>query len=97
MNELPIACTLSPAGQAGRAGEWRALATTAGHDVELGERGGSVRLPAEAEHELRRLIAAESKCCAFLEFDLRHDGPDLCLTVEGPEEARPIIRGLLGL
>jgi hypothetical protein len=45
----------------------------------------------EIEARTRELVAAESKCCAFLDFELgRHDG-DLVLDISGPEAARAVI------
>jgi MerR family transcriptional regulator, copper efflux regulator len=97
MTELPIACSLSSADQAGRLASWRALEAESMLDAEVTERGASMRFRAEAELRLRRLIAAESKCCPFLEFDLRADGDDLRLSVGGPKDARPIVLELFGL
>jgi hypothetical protein len=95
--DTPIACTLSAAEQARRfaasdaiAGRWMLDATTT-------DSGVSMRFRAGAEHGLRELIAAESECCPFLEFELNRDGPDLRLTVEGPAMARTIIYDLFGL
>ena len=93
--DLPIACSLSAADQAERAGAWRAIVSL-GEPV-LDERSAHVRLPLAVESELRELIAAESECCAFLAFDLQRDGGDLRLSVDGPAEARPIIAALVGL
>jgi MerR family transcriptional regulator, copper efflux regulator len=95
VKELPIACTLSGADQADRAAAWRAVVSDGA--AAMDERGARVRLARHAEPELRELIAAESECCPFLEFDLRHDGAGLRLRVSGPAEARPIIAALVGL
>jgi MerR family copper efflux transcriptional regulator len=97
MTELPIACSLSSADQAGRLASWRALEAESMLDAEVTERGASMRFRAGAEVRLRRLIAAESECCPFFEFDLRAEGPDLRLSVEGPAEAHPIVLELFGL
>ncbi|WP_053227122.1 hypothetical protein [Solirubrobacter soli] len=57
------------------------------------ERGLRVRLrdTPHIEQRIRELVAAESRCCAFLDFDLGRDGGDLVLDISGPEEARPVI------
>ena len=94
VTELPIACTLEPAQQAERAELARRIGARAMIAWAETGRGASMRFKAEAEADLRSLIAAESQCCAFLEFDLRRDGEDLLLAVEGPEEARPLILAL---
>ena len=97
MNDLPIACALSPTDQARRFATSTAIVESSLLDATLTERGASMRFRPTAESGLRELIAAESECCAFLEFALRRDGEDLRLTVEGPEMARPIIVELFGL
>ncbi len=40
------------------------------------------------------LVAAESQCCAFLDFTLGRDDGDLVLDIAGPEDARPVIEML---
>ena len=92
--ELPIACTLDPAEQADRAELARGIGARSLLAWAETDRGASMRFEAQAESDLRSLIAAESQCCAFLEFDLRRDGDELLLSVEGPEEARPLILAL---
>jgi hypothetical protein len=95
--ELPIACTLSVAEQDERCRTARELAARWLLDWTETATGASLRFDAEAEGPLRELIAAESRCCAFLEFDLRRTGHALSLDVEGPEEAKPIVFELFGL
>jgi hypothetical protein len=93
MTEIPIACTLTPDRMSAR----RALIDGLAADGLLArtptERGVRVRLRDEAEIErrTRALVAAESECCPFLDFDLRHEGGDLVLDISGPEDARPVI------
>ena len=45
----------------------------------------------DIERRTRELVAAESKCCAFLDFDLRRNGGELVLDIAGPADARPVI------
>ena len=93
MTELPIACTLSPDGLASRLALIDALAT----DGLLGrtptDSGLRVRLrdTPEIERRTRELVAAESRCCAFLDFRLAREDDDLVLDIAGPEVARPVI------
>lgn len=91
---LPIVCTLAGTDQAKRFEEWRALAGAAriAHS-ELPD-GATLlyRRSAEIEAELRRLVALEAECCAFLAFDLESTGDVLRLTVTGPALAQPLIR-----
>jgi hypothetical protein len=93
MPDLPIACALSPDGMTARLALIDALAA----DGLLGrtptEGGLRVRLrdTPEIERRTRALVAAESTCCAFLDFDLGRDDGDLVLDIAGPAGARTVI------
>ena len=93
MTEVPIACTLSPDGVAAR----MALVDTLAADGLLHRArtstGMRVRLRDTPDIEQRtlELIAAESRCCAFLDFELGREDGDLVLEISGPEDARPVI------
>jgi hypothetical protein len=50
-----------------------------------------LRDDSEIERRTRALVAAESACCPFLDFDLRREGGDLVLDISGPDDARPVI------
>ena len=93
----PCACTLSASDQAVRAAEVRGLVGD-GMLSWAGVTGGvAIRFRHDAEPALRELIAAESECCDFLDFDLRREEDGLRLTVKGPDQARSVIFGLFGL
>jgi hypothetical protein len=83
----------------GRVGEWTSLARRALVKREPHPSGVSLRYRRDAnvEGELRRLIALEIECCAFLGFDLEERPDHLSLTVSGPEEAIPLIRECWGV
>jgi MerR family transcriptional regulator, copper efflux regulator len=92
----PIACSLSAADYQQRAAEIRRLA----RDALRGRQpiAGGTRLifaaaPGVAER-LAGVVAAESRCCAFLTLELERVGADLVLDVTGPAEAAPIIEEL---
>ena len=93
MTDLPIACTLTSNAMTERLALIDALAA----DGLLGRaptaEGLRVRLrdtPA-IERRTRALIAAESACCAFLDFRLARADGALVLDITGPAEARPVI------
>ena len=93
MTETPIACTLSPDGLQARLALIETLAADGMIDRTPTAAGLRVRLrdTPEIEQRTRELVAAESRCCAFLTFDVaRHDG-HLVLSISGPEDARPVI------
>jgi hypothetical protein len=93
MPELPIACTLAPDDMTARFALIDALTTDALLDRTATATGLRVRLrdTPEIEQRTRELIAAESKCCAFLHFTLVREDGELVLDVAGPDDARPVI------
>jgi hypothetical protein len=93
MLDLPSACTLTADGMTARLALIDALAADGLLDRSPTDTGLRVRLrdTPEIEQRTRELVAAESSCCAFLDFELaRHDG-DLVLDISGPADARPVI------
>ena len=90
---IPIACTLPPDGFAARMGLIDALAADGLIDRKDTERGVRVRLrdTPEIEQRTRELVAAESKCCAFLDFRLGREDDAIVLDIAGPDHARPMI------
>jgi hypothetical protein len=93
MSDSPIACTLSPDGMSARLALIDELAADGLIDRTSTQAGLRVRLrdTPQIEQRTRELIAAESRCCAFLQFDLGRDGGCLVLDIAGPEDARPVI------
>jgi hypothetical protein len=45
--------------------------------------------------ELDRLVAAEAECCPFLEMTVS-EGDALELTIDGPDDAKPVIADFVG-
>jgi MerR family copper efflux transcriptional regulator len=91
----PIACSLDADEREDRLRQIRAV----GRDSLLSvSPEGSLRFRAdEATRErVQDVIAAESHCCPFLDFDLREDGGELVLTVSAPDGAEPLALDLIG-
>src|SRR5262245_12595605 len=93
MSDLPIACTLTQDGMTDRLALLHALTadgliarttTAAGLRVRL-------RDTPQIEEGLRELIAAEARCCPFLDLGLRRHRGELVLEIAGPRDARPVI------
>ena len=90
---MSIACTLTSAELPAR----RALIDTLAADGLLDRThtsaGLRVRLrnTSDVERRTRDLIAAESRCCAFLRFELGRQDGALVLDISGPTDARPLI------
>ena len=93
MTETPIACTLSPGGFTARMALIDTLATDGLLDRTRTDTGLRVRLRAtpDIEQRTRDLVAAESRCCAFLDFQIGRDDEALVLDISGPADAQPVI------
>jgi hypothetical protein len=93
--EQPIACTLTPGAYLDRTGELAVLASRLRSRAQTadGERLVFIDSP-DTERELRAVIAAESRCCAFLRMELTRTADGLVLDIAGAEDARPIIAEL---
>ena len=95
MNE-PIACTLSAADYAARTEDTAELARRALRSREPIPHGTRLTFEAsdETERQLRSVIAAEARCCAFLRMELHPTADALILEITGPTGAEPIIAEL---
>ena len=99
MNELPIACELTPAElDARRKGLLQDLLAQATERVPLSD-GFRWRFAPSTEVLMAavRTIDAERQCCRFLKFVLttEPDGRDMWLEVTGPEGTREFLSNLL--
>lgn len=99
MNELPIACELTPAElEARRQGLLPGLLAQAAECVPLSN-GFRWRFAASTEvlTAAVKAIDAERQCCRFLKFALTIEpgGGDVWLEVTGPEGTRQLITTLL--
>jgi MerR family copper efflux transcriptional regulator len=87
----PVACSLSGPELKQRLAQISAVGERA---VRVGD---EVRFPADTatRERLEAIIAAESRCCPFLRFDLRDSGDELALRIDAPAEAKPIAAELI--
>jgi hypothetical protein len=93
-SEQPVQCSLDPDHLGNRVAKIRAL----GNDALISVcPEGALRFRADeaVRDRLEQVIAAESRCCAFLDFDLRDEAGALVLTVSAPEGAESIASGLV--
>jgi len=99
MTEIPIACTLDPAEMPRRGDEIRSLGRDGLEAVERGRRHATLRFRPDPEIRARveDIVAAESRCCAFLDFTLAHDDGATVLTIAAPEGAEPAVQSLTDL
>ena len=95
VKELPIACTLTPAGMTDRA-EWlQRLGSRSLRSAERIDGRLDLRFDPAAEPEVREWIAAEQECCAFLSFEIEPGERELRLAIGGPPGSAPVLDGLL--
>ena len=91
--ERPIACSLSAAELDTRRAEIAAIGRDALRSVDP---DGTLRFRADAptRQRLETVVAAEAKCCSFLDMRLRPDGGELTLTIVAPAGGETVAREL---
>lgn len=65
-------------------------------DLEDGRHRLRFRLGATSRARLEQIIAAEAKCCSFLDLSLSTDADVLVLSIAAPQDARALADGLAG-
>lgn len=91
--QAPFACSLGAKDRPKRAADIRAV----GRDALIGTSDdGALRCRSDETIRARldAIVAAESECCAFLDFELRESGGELRLVISAPEGAQPVARDL---
>jgi ABC-type uncharacterized transport system YnjBCD substrate-binding protein len=101
MTELtpPIACTLDPAQMPQRSDDIRTLGRDGLETVERGERHLTLRFRPEPaiRKRVEGIVAAESRCCAFLDFTLADTDDATVLTIAAPEGGETTMNELADL
>ena len=94
-----IACTLGPDEMPRRAEQIRAIGRDALLDVERAERRAALRFRLDPAVRVRveEIVAAESRCCAFLDFDLSVTSDAIVLALRAPEGGEPAMHLLVDL
>jgi predicted ester cyclase len=95
----PLACTLEPDRLSQRGDEIRALGRAGLRAVERGERHVTLRFRADPaiREGVERIVALESKCCAFLGFTVANDQHETVVTVAAPDGGEWAAHGLADL
>lgn len=94
-----IACTLGPDDMPAREAEIRALGREALLAVERSEARAtlSFRRDPAIRARIERIVALESECCAFIDFELSDTGNALVLTLQTPNGGEPALHILVEL
>jgi hypothetical protein len=96
--ELPIACTLSAAEMPARLEEISALgARLLSRDDDGRQVILRFRSDGDTRGRLETLVAAEARCCAFLELTLNEDDEAISLTILAPEGAEEALGEFAGV
>ena len=94
---LPIACSLTATELPERLAEMADLGHAALVDVRTDATRAELRFAARTgvRDRAEAVVAAESRCCAFLDMAVT-DGPDtVVLTIEAPEDAELVLAELV--
>ena len=92
--ENPIACALTSSELPDRIESARSLGERALVGLAVEERRALLRFDG-ARDEVDALVAAESRCCPFFEFDTRQTDGRVELEIVTPEGGEPLLRGLV--
>jgi hypothetical protein len=94
-DQPPIACSLGPDDLTERLDRIASVGRESLVSAEL--RGGRavLRFAPDARPALDDIVAAEARCCAFLEMHLHDDRDALVLTIDPPAGAEPVVEELV--
>jgi hypothetical protein len=94
--ELPIVCSLGADDLAARLELVAAIG--ASHLISRDTEGDTQLLRFKDDDGVRRslegIVAAEARCCSFLEIEIREEAGTLVLVIDAPAEAAPVAAGL---
>lgn len=92
MTETPIACSLSADGMQQRLAAVARLGAERLIDSEAQGRRHLLRFHADAatRRRLEGIVAAEARCCPFLELSLDDRDGELVLSIAAPEDRQPL-------
>ena len=92
--EVPIACTLGGSDRRTRAAAIRELGERALIGLDASDRRARLRFQGQRDR-VEALVAAESQCCAFLQFTMAEDGEETEVEIRTPEGGEPLLRALV--
>lgn len=92
--EVPIACTLGGSDRRARAVAIRELGEQALIGLDASDRRARLRFQGQRDR-VEALVAAESQCCAFLQFTMAEDGEETEVEIRTPEGGEPLLRALV--
>jgi hypothetical protein len=96
-SDLPIACSLDSTELSERLTEISAIGRAALIDVETRPARAILRFTpsTSTRRRLDAIVAAESRCCAFLRLDLHEASDAIVLTIDAPTDAALVVDELV--
>jgi hypothetical protein len=96
-DELPIACSLSAADLPERLQQMALLGRDALLDAHVDGRYARLRFAAGegVRERVDAIVAAESRCCAFLTMRVTGEPDVVALSIDAPEDAEPVLAELV--
>jgi hypothetical protein len=90
--DKPIACSLAPDDLQRRLAAIAAIGASKliAREAEGDRHLLRFRAGTETRRQLEEIVAAEAKCCSFLDLALEDRGGELVLTIAAPPDAQPI-------
>ncbi|MCZ4492621.1 MAG: hypothetical protein JWP53_1552 [Conexibacter sp.] len=94
---LPIACSLDATELPKRLAEMTNLGQAALIDAQNDATSAQLRFAAGTgvRDRIEFVVAAESRCCAFLDMTITDEPDTIVLTIEAPEDAGPVLAELV--
>jgi hypothetical protein len=94
--ELPIACSLSASEVPARMTEMAELGRDALVNARVDGTHAELRFAAGAgvRERVERFVEAESRCCAFLAFELTDGSDEVLLRIDAPADAEGVLTEL---
>jgi hypothetical protein len=88
----PIACTLGESDLRQRLDEIAALGAESllGHELKDGTHTLRFRRDDRTRHQLEEIVAAEARCCSFLDLTIEERDGELILALDAPAEGRSV-------
>jgi hypothetical protein len=97
-NEEALACSLNGPELGERLKEWRKVSSQAtSRHAEKGRMVSTYPPNASILEQLRRLIAAETECSPFMQFNIEEAPDQVVVELRVPDEMSETLSGMLGL
>jgi hypothetical protein len=91
LSDLPIACSLDAADLSQRVAEIGALGREALVGAEVAPGRAVLRFASGVHDRVAAIVAAEAKCCPFLDLRVTDEPDAVVLEIGAPADAQPVL------